>query len=180
MYENLDTVGILNQSKIDEYKSSKGTSNDIEYLENIVSADDNSYINSFVGINEFNTVYRNSTSNDIPQPVTEIRQEFITEDIIKSVKYMKNSDLEELNVKLNPRNLGEISIKLSKNIKDIVINVKSENENLFSDNLNKEFNQDRRFNQNNSNKNKKNNNQIIEELHNSEHNKDDDNLNILI
>ena len=66
------------------------------------------------------------------------------------------------------------------NIKDIVINVKSENENLFSDNLNKEFNQDRRFNQNNSNKNKKNNNQIIEELHNSEHNKDDDNLNILI
>lgn len=216
MYENLDTVGILNQSKIDEYKSSKGTSNDIEYLENIVSADDNSYINSFVGINEFNTVYRNSTSNDIPQPVTEIRQEFITEDIIKSVKYMKNSDLEELNVKLNPRSLGEISIKLSKNkehsnllitvddnnildlvnkniedikkhlndtdinIKDIVINVKSENENLFSDNLNKEFNQDRRFNQNNSNKNKKNNNQIIEELHNSEHNKDDDNLNILI
>ena len=216
MYENLDTVGILNQSKIDEYKSSKGTSNDIEYLENIVSADDNSYINSFVGINEFNTVYRNSTSNDIPQPVTEIRQEFITEDIIKSVKYIKNSDLEELNVKLNPRNLGEISIKLSKNkehsnllitvddnnildlvnkniedikkhlndtdinIKDIVINVKSENENLFSDNLNKEFNQDRRFNQNNSNKNKKNNNQIIEELHNSEHNKDDDNLNILI
>nr|WP_288563932.1 flagellar hook-length control protein FliK [uncultured Romboutsia sp.] len=216
MYENLDAVGILNQSKIDEYKSSKGTSNDIEYLENIVSADDNSYINSFVGINEFNTVYRNSTSNDIPQPVTEIRQEFITEDIIKSVKYMKNSDLEELNVKLNPRNLGEISIKLSKNkehsnllitvddnnildlvnkniedikkhlndtdinIKDIVINVKSENENLFSDNLNKEFNQDRRFNQNNSNKNKKNNNQIIEELHNSEHNKDDDNLNILI
>lgn len=216
MYENLDTVGILNQSKIDEYKSSKGTSNDIDYLENIVSADDNSYINSFVGINEFNTVYRNSTSNDIPQPVTEIRQEFITEDIIKSVKYMKNSDLEELNVKLNPRNLGEISIKLSKNkehsnllitvddnnildlvnkniedikkhlndtdinIKDIVINVKSENENLFSDNLNKEFNQDRRFNQNNSNKNKKNNNQIIEELHNSEHNKDDDNLNILI
>lgn len=216
IYENLDTVGILNQSKIDEYKSSKGTSNDIEYLENIVSSDDNSYINSFVGINEFNTVYRNSTSNDIPQPVTEIRQEFITEDIIKSVKYMKNSDLEELNVKLNPRNLGEISIKLSKNkehsnllitvddnnildlvnkniedikkhlndtdinIKDIVINVKSENENLFSDNLNKEFNQDRRFNQNNSNKNKKNNNQIIEELHNSEHNKDDDNLNILI
>ena len=216
MYENLDTVGILNQSKIDEYKSSKVTSNDLEYLENIVSADDNSYINSFVGINEFNTVYRNSTSNDIPQPVTEIRQEFITEDIIKSVKYMKNSDLEELNVKLNPRNLGEISIKLSKNkehsnllitvddnnildlvnkniedikkhlndtdinIKDIVINVKSENENLFSDNLNKEFNQDRRFNQNNSNKNKKNNNQIIEELHNSEHNKDDDNLNILI
>ena len=216
MYENLDTVGILNQSKIDEYKSSKGTSNDLEYLENIVSADDNSYINSFVGINEFNTVYRNSTSNDIPQPVTEIRQEFITEDIIKSVKYIKNSDLEELNVKLNPRNLGEISIKLSKNkehsnllitvddnnildlvnkniedikkhlndtdinIKDIVINVKSENENLFSDNLNKEFNQDRRFNQNNSNKNKKNNNQIIEELHNSEHNKDDDNLNILI
>ena len=216
MYENLDTVGILNQSKIDEYKNSKGTSNDIEYLENIVSSDDNSYINSFVGINEFNTVYRNSTSNDIPQPVTEIRQEFITEDIIKSVKYMKNSDLEELNVKLNPRNLGEISIKLSKNkehsnllitvddnnildlvnkniedikkhlndtdinIKDIVINVKSENENLFSDNLKKEFNQDRRFNQNNSNKNKKNNNQIIEELHNSEHNKDDDNLNILI
>ena len=48
MYENLDTVGILNQSKIDEYKSSKGTSNDLEYLENIVSADDNSYINSFL------------------------------------------------------------------------------------------------------------------------------------
>lgn len=72
MYENLDTVGILNQSKIDEYKSSKCTSNDIEYLENIVTADDNSYINSFVGINEFNTVYRNSTSNVYPNQLQKL------------------------------------------------------------------------------------------------------------
>ena len=95
--------------------------------------------------------------------------EAITKFIIKEKQ--QNTNIEDKKKHLNDTDI---------NIKDIVINVKSENENLFSDNLNKEFNQDRRFNQNNSNKNKKNNNQIIEELHNSEHNKDDDNLNILI
>lgn len=213
-YKNLDTIGILNMTKIDEAKNSKNK--DMDCLENIVSPDDNSYINSFSNTNRFNSVYNNGTKNDINQPVMEIRQEFISEDIVKSVKYIKNSDIEELNVKLNPRDLGEISIKLSKDsensdllitvddnkvldlvskniedlknhlkesnidVKNVVVNIKSNDENLFSDSLNRGFNKEGNFNQDKNSKYKKDRDEAIDDLTIDSHNDDNDNLNILI
>ena len=124
--------------------------------------------------------------------------------------------MESLNVKFNPRDLGEISINISKNneesnllitidndnvfdfvnkniediknhlkdtnidIKDVFITVKSDNENLFSDNLNRGFNQESNFKQNKNNKFKKDNQEIIDDLTINDYNNDDENLNILI
>ena len=125
----LDTVGVLNMSKLDDCKSSNDDSQDIHRLENIASSNDNSYVSLLASNNKFNTLYNNNVNNEITQPPTEIRQGFISEDILKCVKYMKSSDIEELSIKLNPRNLGEMIIKLSKTEKDsnLVITVQDKN-----------------------------------------------------
>lgn len=125
----LDTVGVLNMSKLDDCKSANDDSQDIHRLENIASSNDNSYVSLLASNNKLNTLYNNNVSNEITQPPTEIRQGFISEDILKCVKYMKSSDIEELSIKLNPRNLGEMIIKLSKTEKDsnLVITVQDKN-----------------------------------------------------
>lgn len=214
-YKNLDSIGAFNMSKIDGYNSSKNENKDIDCLENIISSDDNNYINSIGGFNKFNTVYNTNINNDIGQPVSEIRQEFISDDIVKTVKYIKSNDMESLNVKFNPRDLGEISINISKNneesnllitvdndnvfdivneniqdiknhlkdinidIKDIVIAVNSNDENLFSDNLNRGFNQESNFKKGKNNSYKKDNEESIDDATINEYS-NDDNLNILI
>ena len=213
IYEKLDSIGALNMSKIDDFNNSKNE--DMDCLENIL-ASDNNYTNSIVGFNKFSTVYNTNVNVEIEQPVSEIRQEFISDDIVKAVKYIKSNDMESLNVKFNPKDLGEISINISKNneesnllitvddnnvfdfvnkniediknhlkdtnidIKDVFITVKSDNENLFSDNLNRGFNQESNFKQNKNNKSKKDNQEIIDDLTINDYNNDDENLNILI
>ena len=126
IHGNLDTIGVLNRSKIDDFKN---YIEDIELLENIASSNDNGYAVPLVINNKFNTLYNNDLNNEVANPPTEVRQEFISQDVLKCVKYMKNSDIEELSVKLNPRNLGEMIIKLSKTEKDsnLVITVQDRN-----------------------------------------------------
>ena len=41
-----------------------------------------------------------------------VKAEHLAEDIIQSVKYMEANNIKELTVKINPRNLGELSIKV--------------------------------------------------------------------
>jgi len=215
-YKNLDSIGAFNMSKIDDYNNSKNENKDIDCLENILSSDENSYTNSIGVFNKFNTVYNTNVNTYIEQPVSEIRQEFISDDIVKAVKYIKSNDMESLNVKFNPRDLGEISINISKNneesnllitvdndnvfdmvneniqdiknhlkdinidVKDVVIAVKSNDENLFSDNFNRGFNQERNFKQSKNNNYTKDNDDSIDDVSINEYSNDNDNLNILI
>ena len=215
-YKNLDSIGAFNMSKIDDYNNSKNENKDIDCLENILSSDENSYTNSIGVFNKFNTVYNTNVNTYIEQPVSEIRQEFISDDIVKAVKYIKSNDMESLNVKFNPRDLGEISINISKNneesnllitvdsdnvfdmvneniqdirnhlkdinidVKDVVIAVKSNDENLFSDNFNRGFNQERNFKQGKNNNYVKDNEESMDDVIINEYSNDNDNLNILI
>lgn len=43
-----------------------------------------------------------------------VRNEFLGSDVLKVVKYISNNKIEELNVKITPRELGEVNIKLLK------------------------------------------------------------------
>lgn len=214
IYDKLDGIGVFNMSKIVESDNSKNK--DMDCLENILASDDNNYTNFVVGFNKFNTEYKTNVNVEIEQPVSEIRKEFISDEIVKAVKYIKSNDMESLNVKFNPKDLGEISINISKNneesnllitvdddnifdfvnnnieyiknhlkdsnvdIKDVLITIKSDNENLFSDNLNRGFNQESNFKQNKNNNPKKYNQEIIDDLTINDYKNDNENLNILI
>ena len=117
MYRNLDNIGMLNMSKIDGYSNAKSSNNDIDYLENIIS--DNRSNTTFLGSINNSRLYSNDTSSYLDKPISEIRADFVSDDIVKAAKYIKSNNLEELNIKFNPRELGEISIKLSKNDEDV-------------------------------------------------------------
>ncbi len=117
MYRNLDNIGMLNISKVDGYSNAKSSNNDIDYLENIIS-DNRSNTNFLGSINNYR-LYNNDTSSYLDKTVSEIRADFVSDDIVKAAKYIKSNNLEELNIKFNPRELGEISIKLSKNDEDV-------------------------------------------------------------
>ena len=215
-FEKLDSIGAYNMSKIDDYTNLKNEDKDIDCLENILSSDDNNYTGVINGFNKFNTIYNTNTNNSIEQPVSEIRQEFIVDDLVKAVDYIKSNDMESLNVKFNPKDLGEISINISKNdeesnllitvdndnafdivnkniediknhlkesninLNDVVVTVKSNDENLLSDSLNRGFNKEGNFNQGKNNKYKKDNKESIEDITISNQDSNDDNLNILI
>jgi len=215
-FEKLDSIGAYNMSKIDDYTNLKNEDKDIDCLENILASDDNNYTGVINGFNKFNTIYNTNTNNSIEQPVSEIRQEFIVDDLVKAVDYIKSNDMESLNVKFNPKDLGEISINISKsdeessllitvdndnafdivnkniediknhlketniNLNDVVVTVKSNDENLLSDSLNRGFNKEGNFNQGKNNKYKKDNKESIEDITINNQSSDDDNLNILI
>ena len=215
-FEKLDSIGAYNMSKIDDYTNLKNEDKDIDCLENILSSDDNNYTGVINSFNKFNTIYNTNTNNSIEQPVSEIRQEFIVDDLVKAVDYIKSNDMESLNVKFNPKDLGEISINISKNdeesnllitvdndnafdivnkniediknhlkesninLNDVVVTVKSNDENLLSDSLNRGFNKESNFNQGKNNKYKKDNQESIEDITISNQDSNDDNLNILI
>lgn len=68
-------------------------------------------------------------SNVVPES---IRQSFIEKDITQVIQYLKGSDINKLTLKVNPKELGEITINLVKNgdISDVVITV--EREELFN------------------------------------------------
>lgn len=105
-----------------------------------------------------------------------VRSEYIANDIVESINYLKVNNLEEIKVKMNPKDLGELHIKIIKennvekvfitlhnsesfklvkdnvaeiknhlnnldiNVNEVNVEMKSENRDDFSQNLNQQFN----------------------------------------
>lgn len=88
-------------------------------------------INNKVIINDSNKFI-----NDIQ--VSDIRSTYVIEDIVQAVEYL-NNNIEELSVKMNPKDLGEINIKLIKTKSEekcIITLAKEESFNLVKENIN--------------------------------------------
>lgn len=212
-YNQLEISSLSNKDNLFNNTKSELENNDLETLEGILEEDSN----NLIGFNNIITEAENSSSKvDIePAPIREVRQEAIGDDIVQTVRYLKENGLEEIKVKINPRELGEMTIKIMKNleetklsiditnediydlvnknvseitkhlksldinVKEVFVDVKSNNEHFFSDNLNQEFDR----NNKNNGKQKKNklqnfeskNSDSIDEIEIKE-----DNLNILI
>lgn len=89
-------------------------------------------INNKVIMNE-----SNKSINDIQ--LRDIRSSYVTEDIVQAVEYLNSNNIEELSVKMNPKDLGEINIKLIKTKSEekcIITLVKEESFNLLKENIN--------------------------------------------
>jgi flagellar hook-length control protein FliK len=168
-YEELSVSTNVNKSNVVDVKPTKDDK-DLNILENILDKGANAF--SVVSNKPF--IQEPTTNNNLP--VVTIRANHISDDFIKMVKYLKNNNMEEIKVNINPKELGDMTIKLvkdseatkilinvgkedtynmiNKNIndinkhlfdlgikaKDIVVTMKSNGENLFSDNLNQQFN----------------------------------------
>ena len=168
-YEELNVSTNSNKSNVLDLKP-KEEDKDLNVLENIL--DKNANVFSQVSNKTF--IQESNANKNVP--TVTIRANQMADDFIKMVKYLKNNDIEEIKVNINPKELGDMTIKLmkdseatkvfinvskedtfhmlSKNIgdinkhlfdlgiksKDVVVTMKSNGENFFSDNLNQQFN----------------------------------------
>lgn len=168
-YEELNVSTNSNKSNVLDLKP-KEEDKDLNVLENIL--DKNANVFSQVSNKTF--IQESNANKNVP--TVTIRANQMADDFIKMVRYLKNNNIEEIKVNINPKELGDMTIKLmkdseatkvfinvskedtfhmlSKNIgdinkhlfdlgiksKDVVVTMKSNGENFFSDNLNQQFN----------------------------------------
>lgn len=132
--ENSNTIDKLNLIRNDDLDESD---KDLNTLESILNEEsDNKFI---LGNNQIVNKDMNSINNTSMQEIPTIRQEYIGEDIIKTVKYLKSSGEEEITIKISPKELGDMTIKLTNNSDEsnVVITIsKSDVFDLVNDNQN--------------------------------------------
>ncbi|KGJ50121.1 hypothetical protein KD33_04095 [Clostridium sp. NCR] len=208
-YEELNIATNANKNNIvDVNQKDKSKDESLSILENIAdkNASDLSIIN--------NKTFTQETSINKNLPAVTIRASNIGDDFIKMVKYLKNNNIEEIKVNINPKELGDMTIKLlkdseatkvfihvgkeetfnmlNKNLhdinkhltdlgikaKDIVVEMKSNDQNFFSDNLSQEFS--KKEDQKKQKRNNRSNNTSLNSVEDLDENKiDESNLNIL-
>lgn len=210
IYDELDFIKYKEGFNLDESKATMLETSNSKHRSvlNEVSSNTQDDLSILNRIAFSNTGIEESTK--IAQPM-EVRQGYVTEDVLQAVKYLNNKGIEELNIKMNPRDLGEISIKLLKSegeskliikiddketfnlinsnirdienhlnnlnikVKEVLVQVKSDNQNDFSGNLNQQFNK------NNSNRQRRNQGSSSQ-IHTREESvkTDESNINLLI
>ncbi|WP_042275351.1 flagellar hook-length control protein FliK [[Clostridium] dakarense] len=214
-YDQFEVSSLYNKKNILKSSiDSNSNDEDLKTLENILDkGDKNSFIVPSSNLHSSNLNIAKDT-NLSEMPVSNIRQEFISEDVIKAIKYLKSNNMEEINIKISPRELGDMTIKLVKSpeetkvlitiskddvfellhknthdivkhltdanikIKDVTVDIKSNNDKFFSDNLNQEFS---RKNQENKKRRNKYETASVKEIETTKEDKiDEDNINILI
>ena len=151
---NFKVLSMKDNIKVNDSK------NEINFLNNIAMTNNNANLEV-------------KTENLEPHVV---RSEYIANDIVESINYLKVNNLEEIKVKMNPKDLGELHIKIIKennvekvfitlhnsesfklvkdnvaeiknhlnnldiNVNEVNVEMKSENRDDFSQNLNQQFN----------------------------------------
>lgn len=208
-YEELNVATNANKNNlVDVNQKDKSKDESLSILENIAdkNASDLSIIN--------NKTFTQENSINKNLPAVTIRASNIGDDFIKMVKYLKNNNIEEIKVNINPKELGDMTIKLlkdseatkvfihvgkeetfnmlNKNLhdinkhltdlgikaKDIVVEMKSNDQNFFSDNLSQEFS--KKEGQKKQKRNNRGNNTALNSVEDLDENKiDESNLNIL-
>ncbi|MBU3159037.1 flagellar hook-length control protein FliK [Clostridium frigoris] len=106
-----------NQSSSDnkkDKKSSGNSSSEEKFLNKLLSADkDDVKISKVVNfMNQFQTVKTLDTTKVLSANLV-VNKNNLEADVIKSVKFMEVNNIKDLTVKMNPRELGEITIKLT-------------------------------------------------------------------
>lgn len=129
--QQLELGTIANRGNILKSEDINQGDKELDTLEGIVDRKDN---HNFIIPN--NTVSNNTSisSDGLLEkiPVKEIRQEFIGDDIVKTVKYLKSNGIEEIKIKISPRELGDMTIKLIKNPEETKLSITISKEDVFN------------------------------------------------
>uniref|UniRef100_UPI0022E68EF0 flagellar hook-length control protein FliK n=1 Tax=Terrisporobacter petrolearius TaxID=1460447 RepID=UPI0022E68EF0 len=133
--ETSNTTDKLNLIRNNELDEEKDKDKELNTLENILNGDNDS--NFIINNNQVINKEANSINAISRQEAPIIRQEYIGEDIIKTVKYLKASGQEEITIKISPRELGDMTIKLINNHEEASVAIvisKSDVFNLINEN----------------------------------------------
>lgn len=130
-YEELENSVLINKNNIIKNTNVERNDKDLNILESVLDNNDN---NSFINLNNINSNASSIvTKEDVNQiNASNIRQEFMEEDIIKNIKYMKSNGLEEIKIKLTPKELGDMTIKLIKNLEETKVHIIIDKDDVFN------------------------------------------------
>lgn len=105
-----------------------------DFLEKLLSKDQSnndskiSKVTTF--INQFSNV--NTNVEAVKGEVQVINKNNFAADIVKSVKYMQDNNIKELTVKINPKELGEVVIRLSMENNIMKANISAQNKETYT------------------------------------------------
>lgn len=126
-YDQLDIMTLNNKSNMIKTTESD---KDLNTLEDILGEKNNNQFMFSPGVQTTSTTNENTEGITNP-PVKEIRQEFIGDDVVKTVRYLKANGLEEINIKISPRELGEMTIKLIKHAEETKVAITISKDDVF-------------------------------------------------
>lgn len=136
-YEELEiTKPEIKEIKIEEMEITKPEileSNTVDIEKGLNNLDTNSKNDEFIFINNTNlNKDLSSIENNDNTVISHIRKEFVSEDVVKTVKYLKTNGMEEITIKISPRELGDMTIKLIKNGDETTVDITINKEDVFS------------------------------------------------
>ena len=114
-------------------KISEGNSDTILPTKEIKSGDNDLNI-----LNNISNLEKNLMEDITDIKPVEIRSGYIVDDIGQAIRYLKNNEIEDLTLKINPKELGELTIKLIKSKgenKVIITSSSSETFKLINENI---------------------------------------------
>lgn len=126
-YDQLDIMTLNTKSNMIKVTESD---KDLNTLEDILGEKNNNQFMFSHGVQTTSTTNEN-TEGITNTPVKEIRQEFIGDDVVKTVRYLKANGLEEINIKISPRELGEMTIKLIKHAEETKVAITISKDDVF-------------------------------------------------
>lgn len=126
-YDQLDIMTLNNKSNMIKTTESD---KDLNTLEDILGEKNNNQFMFSPGVQTTSTTNEN-TEGITNTPIKEIRQEFIGDDVVKTVRYLKANGLEEINIKISPRELGEMTIKLIKHAEETKVAITISKDDVF-------------------------------------------------
>jgi flagellar hook-length control protein FliK len=114
-------------------KSSGNSSFEEKFLNNLLGEDkDEMKISKAVNfMNQFETVKTLETSK-VQTPNLVIDKSSIQADVIKTIKFMEINNIKDLTVKMNPKELGEITIKITMESGIMKANISAQNKDTYN------------------------------------------------
>lgn len=129
-YDQLDIITLNTKPNMIKATESDNSDKDLNTLEDILGEKNNNQIIFSPGVNTTSGTNESTEVMNNP-PVKEIRQEFIGDDVVKTVRYLKANGLEEINIKISPRELGEMTIKLIKHAEETKVAITISKDDVF-------------------------------------------------
>lgn len=132
-YNQLEVTSLYGKTNMVEKGTiSSFTDDEIKTLENILDkGDSNTFTiqNNNLHASNLNNI---KDSNLSEVPINSIRKEFISEDVIKTIKYLKSNNIEEINIKITPKELGDMTIKLIKSTEETKVLITISKDDVFN------------------------------------------------
>ena len=107
---NSNSVKVSQEDKV-SYTKSETTSKEDKFLSGLLS-DNSKDEKTLPKVIQFTPLNSTTTVSNVSNETPVVSKNTVVQDVIKTFKYMEDNSLKELTVKIKPKELGEITIKL--------------------------------------------------------------------